>query len=219
MSGPIRQVLGPQMARIKTLIGKASATLPDSTGLLPEQKQQNINTVRIRLKHDIEKLERAIDFLLSKDKEWCTLIQMGPADQRAAEGKLYCEAVSSANGHIALINAGQDKVAELNSMVLELDYMFQSIQDSFQRSRFTELAAPQAAVASTSATDNAAPQRSLLKLPKLELPKFNGDPVAWKPFWDMFCSSVDAQPISGVQKFAYLSGSLVGPAAAAVRGL
>ncbi len=59
----------------------------------------------------------------------------------------------------------------------------------------------------------------MLKLPKLELPKFSGDPVAWKPFWDLFCSSVDAQPISGVQKFSYLSGSLVGPAAAAVRGL
>ncbi|MCP3665990.1 MAG: DUF1759 domain-containing protein [Gammaproteobacteria bacterium] len=59
----------------------------------------------------------------------------------------------------------------------------------------------------------------MLTLPKLELPKFNGGPIAWKPFWDMFCSSVDAQPISGVQKFDYLSGSLVGPAAVAVWGL
>ncbi|MCP3668718.1 MAG: DUF1759 domain-containing protein, partial [Gammaproteobacteria bacterium] len=200
------------------MIGKASAKLPDSTGLPPEQKQQDINTARISLKHDTEKLEKTIDLLLSKDKEWSTLVQMVPADQRAAEEKLYIEAISSVDGHMALITAGQDKVAELNSMVLELDFMFQSIQDSLQRIRFSE-PANQATLASTSATDNAASQRPLLKLPKLELPKFNGDPVAWKPFWDMFCSSVDAQPISGVQKFAYLSGSLVGPAAAAVRGL
>ncbi len=150
MSGSIRQVLGLQKARTETLIGKAPTQLPDDTGLLPERKQQNINTARIHLKHDIEKLKRAIDFLLSKDKEWCTLIQMSPADQRAAEGKLYCEAVSSADGHIALINAGQDKMAYLNSMVLELDFMFQSIQDSIQRTRLTDLA-NQAAVASTSA--------------------------------------------------------------------
>ncbi|MCP3665991.1 MAG: hypothetical protein GY696_26425 [Gammaproteobacteria bacterium] len=93
-------------------------------------------------------MERTIDFLLSKDKEWCILIHMGPADRRAAEEKFYCEAVSSADGHIALINAVQDKLAELISMVFKMEFMFQSIQDSVQRLRLTDLA-NQAAVASS----------------------------------------------------------------------
>ncbi len=85
MSGPIRKVLGPQKARIKALIAKEPEKIPDDAGLLPEQKQKNINMARIRLGNDIEKLQNGITFLLSKDKDWCTLIQKVPAYQSAAE--------------------------------------------------------------------------------------------------------------------------------------
>ncbi len=139
MSGPIRKVLGPQRARIKALIAKELEKLPDDAGLLPEQKQQNINMARIRLGNDrkivwgmIEKLQNGINFLLSKDKDWCVLIQKVPANQSAAEEKIYSEAVSSPDGHMAVINAGQDKLAELKSMVPELDFIYQSIQERFQ---------------------------------------------------------------------------------------
>ncbi len=110
------------------MIAKELEKLPDDAGLLPEQKQQNINMARIRLGNDIEKLQNGINFLLSKDKDWCTFIQKVPADQSAADEKIYSEAVSSPDGHMAVIIADQDKLAELKSMVLELDFIYQSIQ-------------------------------------------------------------------------------------------
>lgn len=59
-----------------------------------------------------------------------------------------------------------------------------------------------------------------MKLPKLDLPVFNGDPINWTVFWDLFKTSVHDQPIAKVQKIAYLKNAkLSGPAAAAVAGL
>ncbi len=71
------------------MIAKELEKIPDDIGLLPEQKQQNINMARIRLGNDIEKLQNGINFLLSKNKDWCTLIQKVPADQSAADKRRF----------------------------------------------------------------------------------------------------------------------------------
>lgn len=47
-----------------------------------------------------------------------------------------------------------------------------------------------------------------VQLPKLSLPTFDGDLLAWPDFWDMFSASVDAQPLPHMSKFTYLKSSL-----------
>ncbi|XP_064635778.1 uncharacterized protein LOC135492961 [Lineus longissimus] len=55
-----------------------------------------------------------------------------------------------------------------------------------------------------------------IKLPKLDLPTFNGDITA---FWDLFTCAVHAnEGLSGVQKFAYLRSSLKGAALKSIEG-
>lgn len=47
------------------------------------------------------------------------------------------------------------------------------------------------------------------KLPRLELPKFSGDLLKWKPFWDRFEASVDGNDkLAPVDKLGYLVGLL-----------
>ena len=59
-----------------------------------------------------------------------------------------------------------------------------------------------------------------VRLPKLSLPKFSGEPLEWQTFWDSFDASVDSNAsLSGVQKFQYLRAQLTGPAAHCVAGL
>ena len=58
------------------------------------------------------------------------------------------------------------------------------------------------------------------KLPKIELPKFNGDFTKFCSFWESFQSSVDRNPnLSTIDKFSYLKALLEGSAARSVQGL
>ena len=42
-------------------------------------------------------------------------------------------------------------------------------------------------------------------MPKLQLPKFSGDPTEWTTFWELFSSSIDDSPyFTNIEKFNYL---------------
>ena len=58
------------------------------------------------------------------------------------------------------------------------------------------------------------------KLPKIELPPFEGDILHWQTFWDKFESNVHVKTtLSDVDKFSYLSSLLKGPAGDCISGL
>ena len=58
------------------------------------------------------------------------------------------------------------------------------------------------------------------RLPKLVLPKFNGEITKFKSFWDSFDNAVNRNAdLSSVGKFNYFHASLEGQAARAIQGL
>ena len=57
------------------------------------------------------------------------------------------------------------------------------------------------------------------KLPNLQLPTFNGEPMEWQSFWDQFRAIVDESNMSDVAKFSYLKSYLRGEAKASIQGL
>ena len=59
-----------------------------------------------------------------------------------------------------------------------------------------------------------------VKLPKLSLPHFNGNPTQWTTFWDSFQSTIHSNvDLSNVDKLKYLQTSLSGEAAQTISGL
>lgn len=59
-----------------------------------------------------------------------------------------------------------------------------------------------------------------MKLPKLTLPHFSGNPIKWTAFWDSYESAIHSNDeLSEVDKFNYLHSLLEGSAFEAVRGL
>ena len=65
-----------------------------------------------------------------------------------------------------------------------------------------------------------AERASTVKLPKIEMPFFNGDKTKWIEFWDSFdCAIHRNKSIANIEKFNYLRGKLVGEAKIAVSGL
>ena len=59
-----------------------------------------------------------------------------------------------------------------------------------------------------------------VKLPKLEIPKFNGNIINWRGFWDQYKSAMhDNENISEVEKFTYLKSFLTDSALATISRL
>ena len=66
---------------------------------------------------------------------------------------------------------------------------------------------------------NNGPPPPNIKLPKIELPRFNGDVLKFNAFWQQFAACVDELDIPTVTKFNYLSGVLRGDAKSALEGI
>lgn len=62
--------------------------------------------------------------------------------------------------------------------------------------------------------------RPKVKVPKISLPRFNGNPIKWTTCWDSYRSAVHANSdLSDVDKFNYLRSLLDGTALDAIAGL
>lgn len=57
------------------------------------------------------------------------------------------------------------------------------------------------------------------KLPKLNLPEFDGDILHWQQFWDHFSSNIDKRELPDIDKLLYLQSSLTGEAKKTIEGL
>ena len=63
-------------------------------------------------------------------------------------------------------------------------------------------------------------QENVIRLPRLNMPTFSGDPLLWEPFWDSFNTAVHSSLLlSAVQKLTYLRFQLHGSAAKVISGL
>ena len=62
-------------------------------------------------------------------------------------------------------------------------------------------------------------RENITRLPKLDLPYFEGNPLNWQPFWDCFQAAVDSnRSLTGVQKLSYLRAQLRGEASRVIAG-
>jgi len=81
----------------------------------------------------------------------------------------------------------------------------------------TTHAAPPPRAASSIATSTTT---SKVKLPKLSIAPFNGEPTSWTTFFESFQITIDKNSsLSDVEKFGYLRSLLQGPALEAIAGL
>ena len=58
-----------------------------------------------------------------------------------------------------------------------------------------------------------------VKLPEYKIPKFYGDPIEWRGFWDQFKASIhENKKLATIHKFNYLKSYLHGEAADCIEG-
>ena len=72
-------------------------------------------------------------------------------------------------------------------------------------------------VTTVTAVPPASQLKGIPKLPKLVIPRFNGDVTRFRSFWDSFDSAINKNlSLSAVDKFNYLHTLLEGPAARSI---
>ncbi|XP_057292161.1 uncharacterized protein LOC130614736 [Hydractinia symbiolongicarpus] len=63
-------------------------------------------------------------------------------------------------------------------------------------------------------------EKKSMRLPKIELSKFNGNPLNWPSFWDQFNSAInDNDSLNAIDKFNYLKRYVEGTALSTISGL
>ena len=71
----------------------------------------------------------------------------------------------------------------------------------------------------SNAGSTASADLSSVRLPKLELPRFDGTITKWQQFWDNFSAVVDSTDLADIRKFTYLQSLLDGEASRTIAGL
>ena len=73
---------------------------------------------------------------------------------------------------------------------------------------------------STTSTTVSAVERNSVKLPRLEIKKFSGEPTDFQSFYDSFQAAVHQnESLKDIEKFTYLRSLLGGGASRAIEGL
>lgn len=106
----------------------------------------------------------------------------------------------------------EDLRSDIQCLIVELDTKKDEIKSKIQSENNSDISAP-TTVRVTRPYDDSA------KLPKLQLPKYNGDPRKWQEWWDSYETVHDNSNIAPVMKFRHLKSLLEGNAAIALTGI
>ena len=120
-----------------------------------------------------------------------------------------------------------NKLKELDDSILDIlppNEIEKEIETSLQREEisFDILAKINHYLSKVHVSNDSRPKISSIncKLPKIEIPKFSGDILAWQGFYDSFSSTIDRnEHISNVEKFTYLRSFLTDNALSLISGL
>ncbi|VDN40055.1 unnamed protein product [Gongylonema pulchrum] len=201
MSGGLRSAAAPVKARLMRYLAEVPPTLvlqqsdqisPEQQLVLYEEHLQLLDRAQFRIQSTVETLS-------SYEQQWVEIIARNP-DLAPAEEALW-EQHATGDGFLAVLNLGREQLTELmlriQAIKRAIDHLSMNSSQPLQ----------QKGVGSPPFLEG-----SHVRLPKLELQTFHGDPKAWPVFWDWFDATINQQQIPDIQKLSYLKECMRGRA-------
>ena len=188
----ISVALGPPLKRLDDYGTTAKALI---------QKHDDGNMVQqdlILLKRQGYQMKNTIKHIESLEAQWWDAIGRAIGDDRDMESKAYDDFKYNGVHFSEFVDGMRDTLLKAQVIVQEN----------------TPAQTPEPHPVIIDGTRN----RNEVRLPKLELPTFNGNPLQWTTFWQQFEFAVDKQRIADVQKMNYLVSRLRESALRAVEG-
>ena len=175
---------------------------------------------RTALRKHCKKLEGDVDALLAAfPEDGIVKLKVLKTNYEA-----QIEKVNAASDDIAaLILTSEDLETDVEETLVLNDVFYSTLVKINEKlSASTKDTKPDTKLTSKVSTTSSSIDTSVAntKLPKIELPPFEGDILHWQTFWDKFESNVHNKTnLSDVDKFSYLSSLLKGPAGQCISGL
>ena len=105
--------------------------------------------------------------------------------------------------------------SEIQSLIVKLDAKSEALKSKARNQASLNFSQP----SPSSSGLGVASTQNTTKLPKLQLPKYEGDPRNWQEWWDAFEIIHNSTTLASVDKFRHLKTLLEGPAAKAISGI
>ena len=157
--------------------------------------------------------------LLEKcNNDWSNILKELKDDAKVTEEREYARASEGDDGLIEVLLNGKEILARLKARITIIlrkreQIALQATRTAIQENLSLQTSSFQPGNVSASNIE------SSIRLPKLQLPNFDGNILRWPEFWDIYESSVHRQDIPKVVKYSYLKGVLRGSAASAITGV
>ena len=159
----------------------------------------------------VNELEKGLSLIKDSEEDDKTKMLAGLLGGKRSLLDLKKELVSLDDDYISLVS-DDDEADSLSRDSAQLYRIIQAV--------VTEVEIVSASAGQNQQRDGPRMQPISVKLPKLEIKKFSGNPSHWRSFWDSFQAAVGKHShIEDVEKFNFLKGLLEGKAAMAISGL
>ena len=180
MSGPIRRLIGPTKSRLLQYVESVSGLLekkPVETELDEEESKAEDFANRI---------SSNITFLEKCNKDWSNILKELKGDAKVTEESEYTRVADREDAFIEVLLVATEVLARLKARITIISRKREQVAIQENLSTSTSMFQP-------SANLSASNMQSLMCLPKLQLPNFDGYILKWPEFWDIYESSVHRQ--------------------------
>ena len=211
MSGPIRRLIGPTKSRLLQYVESASGLLekkPVETEL--DKEESEAEDFANRISSNIALLEKC-------NRDWSNILKELKDDAKITEESEYTR--DGEDGFIEVLLVATEVLARLKARITIISRKREQAVLQATRVAIQENLSTSTSMFQPSTNLSASNMQSSIRLPKLQLPNFDGYILKWPEFWDIYESSVHKQDIPNVMKFNYLKGTLRGSAALAITGI
>ena len=203
-----------------------------------DENKQSLALLVSKLHQQRQSLHVKLETLKAVDEEILSIVEEEEIEDEIREADLVNELIQLTIARIdnfletsktpaQTVDAPKDKTPESPSKVVTSDLL--PSNDSVESTVNLPVSAGNVEPSSNLVeSPNPTPSLSLLtqetvprvKLPKLDLRKFDGEVSTWPTFWDAFESSIHKNPtLAPIDKFNYLNSLLMKPALDAISGL
>ncbi|KHN86603.1 hypothetical protein Tcan_01426 [Toxocara canis] len=201
--------------KVKSNLLKATATsvrFPDLRELAAApDPQAAFRTALLQVEAAMRKMERHISEVEGHHTAWLDYIkQLRTAAERANEASTYQTVIEAPDNFLTLLGEARDVLDDLITAKLNLELHIAppvSPSGSVPTGNNTPVQQPQPP-----------PPINAIQLPRLQIPKFDGQYRKWPQFWATFLHTVDSQPLADIEKLSYLLSYLEDKALEAIGG-
>ena len=199
----MRKKIAPAVSRLRSYITKTNSLLPKD---LTEE-------VAAGLRHERALMKATIKLIDTENDKWSVLIRERPTPESIHEQNTYDNFLSE-DKHFS------EWVDNAHELITMIDLSLGKDSDGYPNGANGSIASQNLSENMLNIGQPQIPIKSAanMRLPKLELPHFNGNPMSWPTFWQSFQPTIHDQNIPKIQKMTYLISCLSNTALQAISG-